>query len=89
MLFRSFIGSGFICSIAFGGSGKITGAASGFLGCTISTVNNSGAFFMTSNLKLGTTTKNKICSKTEQITAQISVLSLKEVFFVTIFKISS
>ncbi len=82
-------GAGFIFSTGLGGSGAIFGSAtgSGGLGFTISTVSRSGIFLATSNLKLGTTTKNKICSRMEQVTAQIIVLSFKEEFLIAIFKI--
>ena len=77
-------GAGFIFSTGLGGSGAIFGSAtgSGGLGFTISTVSRSGIFLATSNLKLGTTTKNKICSRMEQVTAQIIVLSLMLGFFI-------
>ena len=78
-------GAGFIFSTGLGGSGVATG--SGGLGFTISTVSRSGIFLVTSNLKLGTTTKNKICSRMEQVTAQIIVLSFKEEFLMVMFKI--
>ena len=78
-------GAGFIFSTGLGGSG-ITTVSSG-LGFTISTVSGSGIFLVTSNLKLGTTTKNKICSKMEQVTAQIIVLSFKEEFLMGMLKI--
>ena len=78
-------GVGFICSTGLGSSGCAVG--SGGLGCTNSTVNWSGIFLMVSNLKLGTTAKNKICSKMEQITAQTIVLLFKEEFLMVIFKI--
>ena len=86
-------GAGFIFSIGLGGSGAISGSilgsatGSGGLGFTISTVSRSGIFLVTSNLKLGTTTKNKICSRIEQVIAQIIVLSFKEEFLIAIFKI--
>jgi hypothetical protein len=78
------IGSGFACSKGAGGSGISTG--SGGLGCIISTVNWSGIFLATSNLKFGITTANKMCSKIEQTIAQISVLSLRELFLIAMSK---
>ena len=78
-------GAGFIFSTGSGGSG-ITTVSSGS-GFTISTVSRSGIFLVTSNLKFGITTKNKICSRMEQVTAQIIVLSFKEEFLIVMFKI--
>ena len=73
--FGFLIGSGFIGSGSTTGSGIATGA--GGVGCIISIVSGCGLSLVISNLKLGNTTTSSTCNNTEQMTAQMSVLSLK------------